>query len=67
MELKQYLKGKNRAAFAKATKNKVSYINNLCQHPEQCGKKTAYRIFEATGGLVTPDEMMRPRKKQAKK
>jgi len=60
MELRAYLKGKSRKDFAGKIGRSVNYLNNLCQHPEQCGKITARRIEQATDGAVTIREMLFP-------
>ena len=60
MDLRTYLKGKSRKEFADKIKTSVNYINNLCQRPQQCGKNTALRIEEATGGAVTLRELLFP-------
>jgi len=56
MELKNYLKDKKRAAFAKEIGTTVNYLNNLCQHPGQAGKKMIRKIMSASGGAVTFDD-----------
>lgn len=57
MELKNYLKDKNRAEFANKIGTTVNYLNNLCQHPEQAGKKMIRKIISASEGAVTFDDM----------
>jgi DNA-binding transcriptional regulator YdaS (Cro superfamily) len=64
MNLKTYLKDKDRKAFAKKIGRSPNYLNNLCQDPGQCGKKTACRIVEASGGVVTLEEMLMPQNEQ---
>ena len=64
MDLKTYLKGKNRSEFARSVKTSVHYINNLCQNSGQIGKTLALRIEEATHGAVTRMELLYPEEKE---
>lgn len=59
MELKTYIKqsGLSRAEFAKKIEVKLSYLHNICQHPEQCGGKTLQKIHIVTHGKVTREDM----------
>jgi pantothenate kinase len=57
MELRNYLKRNDRKAFAHKCDTTVNYLNNLCQHPEQAGKKMIRKIISASGGAVTFDDM----------
>lgn len=64
MDLKTYFStfGKSRADFAKEIGSTLNYINNLCQRPNQVGKKTALRISQATNGKVSVMELLFPEK-----
>lgn len=57
MQLRDYLKGKDRKQFAKQLETSVHYLNNLCQRPHQAGKKIALRIQRQTGNKVTLRDM----------
>lgn len=59
MELKTYIKqsGLTRAEFAKLIEVKLTYLHNICQHPEQCGQKTFRKIHIVTKGAVTDKDM----------
>jgi len=57
MELKLFLKGKNRKQFADKIGRELSYLHNLCQHPQQAGKNTILKIIEASDGAVTFEDM----------
>jgi myosin-crossreactive antigen len=57
MKLKKFLKGKSRREWAVKFGTTLNYLNNLCQHPEQAGKKMIQRINIETGGLVTFEDM----------
>jgi len=59
MELKTYIKqsGLTRKEFAKLIEVKPSYLHNICQRPDQTGKKTVLAIIKATKGKVTFDDM----------
>jgi hypothetical protein len=57
MTLKQYLKDKNRAAFAIKLGTTLNYLNNLCQRPEQAGKKMIQKIVRHTHGAVSFSDM----------
>lgn len=65
MDLKTYLLDKNRTEFAEKIGTTVNYINNLCQNPQQAGKKIAISIEQATGGAVTLRELLFPDQKGA--
>lgn len=60
MDLKTFLDGKDRKAFAKKAKVSFHYLNNLCQRPRQCGKNTAFKIVAASDGLLTIDDILHP-------
>ena len=66
MDLKTYFKssGVTRKELADKIGSSVNYINNLCQRPFLCGKVTALRISEATGGQVTVMELLFPKKEK---
>jgi len=57
MELKHYLKGKNRKEFAEQIETKITYLNNICQRPNQAGKQIILKIIAATNGAVTFEDM----------
>jgi serine phosphatase RsbU (regulator of sigma subunit) len=57
MELKHYLKGKNRKEFATKIGTKVTYLNNLCQRPEQAGKNIIKKIIAETDGAISFEDM----------
>lgn len=57
MELKHFLKDKNRKQFADTIGIELSYLHNLCQHPEQAGKNTILKIIKASDGAVTFEDM----------
>lgn len=68
MELNDYIKQySTRKEFAKLIGVKLSYLHNLCQHPEQVGKKTIQKIELATGGSVTFGDMVPKQTKQSEK
>ncbi len=63
MKLNEYLKGKNRKAFARDIGTSVHYLNNLCSDSVYVpGRKMAARIEEATGGAVSRLELLYPDK-----
>ena len=59
MNLKTYIQqsGLTRTEFAKKIGIKLTYLHNICQHPEQTGKKTVLKINKATNGAVTYEDM----------
>ena len=60
MQLKEYLKSKNRAEFAAEVGTTLNYINNICTNPTLAGKALALRIEQATGGAVSRLELLYP-------
>jgi plasmid maintenance system antidote protein VapI len=60
MDLKTYIKQHtSRKDFAEKIGIKPSYLNNLCQHPEQAGKKTIQKIELETDRAVTFGDMIK--------
>ena len=59
MNLKQYLKTNHitRKDFAEMIEVKLSYLHNICQHPENVGGKTLQKIHIVTQGQVTREDM----------
>lgn len=65
MQLRNFLKDKNRKEFAEKIGTSIHYLNNLCQRPEQAGKKIVMKIQLASGGKVTFGDMWNIKMKKA--
>jgi plasmid maintenance system antidote protein VapI len=65
MELKSYANNYGRKKLAKKLGTTLNYLNNLCQHPEQAGKKMALRIEKESKGIVTKDDLWFPKQNKA--
>lgn len=60
MKLKEYLKGKDRAEFAKDVETTENYINLLACNSRRPSPELALKIEQATGGAVTRLELLYP-------
>lgn len=60
MNLKQYLKGKNREKLANQVGTSKAYIDQLCVGMRRASPEMALRIEIASGGAVTRMELLYP-------